>query len=32
LGDKAEIIKQKFLNMGYKEVEPLHMFDWAFIK
>jgi len=32
LGDKKNIIKEKFLSMGYKQIKSLHEFDWAFTK
>lgn len=32
LGEKKQIIKQKFLDMGYHQVNSLHEFDWAFVK
>lgn len=32
LGEYAEIIKQKFLDMGYVQIDSLHKFDWAFLK
>lgn len=30
LGDYKEEIKNKFLRMGYKQVQSLHEYDWAF--
>lgn len=30
LGEKKEIIKEKFFNMGYRQSKSLHHFDWAF--
>lgn len=32
LKDKTDIIEKKFYDMGYKKVNSIHQFDWAFEK
>lgn len=32
LKENKELIKQKFLDMGYHQIDSLHDFDWAFTK